>query len=296
MNDRAITTRAGPNVIGGIDAFGGPGDDVLIGSPTDDVLDGGGGTDVLTGDAGADTLSDGDRDGAIAGLAPDADVLDGGSDVDTLSYRQRSRGVVVDLASDDPVGEPGEGDVTRGFEFVRGGKGNDRIAGDREANDLHGGGGSNRLIGRRGDDVLRHASGLEVLCGSGLDFVTGPSARTRIPTGCDRLAIRLPPGASVDEGAAIRPTPHRLGGALGFEVSCPDTDGEPQDCRATVRIRTRFSHRLLATGSIAGYQAQTRFLDLGLTALGRRLHGRRRLASTVIRGPLMRRTAWTIRF
>src|SRR5215213_1442440 len=39
MNDRARTTRTGPNVIGGIEAFGGPGDDRLIGSPTSDVLD-----------------------------------------------------------------------------------------------------------------------------------------------------------------------------------------------------------------------------------------------------------------
>ena len=44
-DDRAVTTRPGPHVIGGIDAFGGPGDDVLTGSPAEDVLDGGGGTD-----------------------------------------------------------------------------------------------------------------------------------------------------------------------------------------------------------------------------------------------------------
>ena len=66
MNDRAITTRPGPNVIGGIDAFGGPGNDVLIGSPTDDRLDGGGGTDTLTGGDGSDVISDGDT------TAPDA--------------------------------------------------------------------------------------------------------------------------------------------------------------------------------------------------------------------------------
>src|SRR4051794_26264739 len=37
-------------------------------------------------------------------------------------YSQRKRGVVVDLATDDAVGEPGEGDVARSFESVTGGK------------------------------------------------------------------------------------------------------------------------------------------------------------------------------
>jgi Ca2+-binding RTX toxin-like protein len=300
MNDRAITTRTGPNVIGGIDAFGGPGDDVLTGSPAEDILDGGGGTDRLTGGAGGDMLADGDQDGAAAGLAPDADMLDGGpGGFDTLSYRQRTRGVVVDLATDDPAGAPGEGDVAPGFESVRGGKGNDRLAGDRHDNDINGGGGSNRLIGRRGNDILRHATGRVVLCGRGLDSVTGPSARTRIPPACDRLSIRLPPRAAVDSGATIRPTPHRKSGALGFDVSCPDTDGEPEDCRATVRIHTRFTDRLLATGSLNRHRAApNRFLRLHLTALGRRLQRdhHRQLATTVIRGPLMSRTAWTIGF
>jgi Ca2+-binding RTX toxin-like protein len=298
MNDHAVTTRTGPNVIGGIDASGGPGDDVLTGSPAEDVLDGGGGTDVLTGGAGGDTLSDGDRDGAAAGLAPDADQLDGGPGVDTLSYRQRTRGVVVDLAGNDPVGEAGEGDVAPGFESITGGEGNDRLAGDRHANDIDGGGGSNRLIGRGGNDFLRRASGPEVLCGRGFDVVTRPRARTLIPAACDLLSIRLPRGAVVDTGATIRPTPRRARGALGFRVSCPDTDGEPEDCRATVRIRTRSSHRLLATGRLDRHRASNRFLRLRLTSLGRRLHGdhHRQLATTVIRGPLMPKTAWTIGF
>jgi Ca2+-binding RTX toxin-like protein len=145
MNDRAITTWTGPAVIGGIDAFGGPGDDVLTGSPADDFLDGGGGTDVLTGGDGGDMLTDGDRDDAAARLGPDADMLDGGPGFDTLSYRQRTRGVVVDLATDLPAGEPGERDIAPGFERVTGGKGDDRFAGDGDANFLDGGGGSNLL-------------------------------------------------------------------------------------------------------------------------------------------------------
>jgi Ca2+-binding RTX toxin-like protein len=298
MNDRAVTTRTGPNVIGGIDAFGGPGDDLLTGSPTEDVLDGGGGTDVLTGGDGGDTLTDGDRDGAAAGRAPNADTMDGGAGLDRLSYAQRTRGVAVDLANDGPVGEPGEGDVASGFESVTGGKGNDRLGGDRGDNDIDGGGGSNRLTGRGGDDILRHASGREVLCGQGFDVVTRPRARTRIAPACESLSIRLPRGASVDSGATIRPTPQRRRGVLGFDVSCPDLDGEPADCRATLRIRARAGGRLLATGRLSRGRASSRFLRVRLTALGRSLRrdGRRQLVTTVIRGPLMRRTAWTIDF
>ena len=301
MNDRAITTRTGPYVIGGIDAFGGPGDDVLTGSPTEDVLDGGGGTDVITGGDGGDKLSDGDRDGANARLRPDADRLDGGPGLDTLSYSQRTQGVVVDLATDDPVGKPGEGDIASGFERVTGGNGNDRLAGDGESNYLDGGGGSNLLIGRGGDDFLLNASGGAVRCGSGTDGVTNTRARTHVPASCERLSIRLPRSANVDGGATIDPIPQRKGGALGFDLSCPETDGYPKNCRTTVRIVTRSKHRLLAIGRLAdsGFREDTsRFLRLRLTALGRGLHRDRRpqLVTVVVRGPLMAKTAWTTRF
>ena len=205
--------------------------------------------------------------------------------------------MVVDLAADGPVGEPGEGDVAPGFESVTGGKGNDRLGGDRGDNDIDGGGGSNRLTGRGGDDFLRNATGPQVLCGRGADVVTRPRARTRIDAACESLSIRLPRGAPVDSGATIRPTFQRRGSALGFAVSCPDLDGEPADCRATVRISTR-AGRLLATGRLGRGRASRRFLRVRLTALGRNLRrdDRSQLTTTVVRGPLMRRTAWTIAF
>ena len=296
-DDRAVTTRTGPNVIGGIDAFGGPGDDVLTGSPTDDVLDGGGGTDVLIGGSGGDTLSDGDVDGAAAGLAPNTDTLDGGPGLDRISYAQRTRGVVVDLAKRGPAGRRGENDAARGFEWVTGGKGDDRLGGDDGDNDIDGGGGSNQLTGRGGDDFLRNASGRAVSCGDGSDVVTRPRARTRVAPSCETLSIRMPRGARADSGATIRPTPRSDGGNLGFDVACPDLDVEPADCRAVLRIRTS-EGRLLATGRLSRGGASRRSMHLRLTALGRSLHGdgRTQFATTVLQGPLMRRTAWTIRF
>jgi RTX calcium-binding nonapeptide repeat (4 copies) len=301
MNDRAITTHQGPFVIGGIRALGGPGDDVLTGSPAEDVLDGGGGTDLLTGGEGGDMLTDGDRTGGGRGLGPDADMLDGGPGLDTLSYRHRTRGVAVDLASEDPVGERGERDIAPGFESVTGGKGNDRLAGDGDMNFIDGGGGSNLLTGREGDDVLAHASGHTVRCGRGIDAVTRPRARTRVAPSCERLSIRLPRDASVDVGASVSPIPRRKAATFGFDLSCPELDGYPENCRATARIVSRSNHLLLATGRLDdrdGSEDVYRFLSLRLTALGRRLEGddRRQLATIVIRGPLMARTAWTIGF
>ena len=189
-------------------------------------------------------------------LAPNADRLDGGPGLDRLSYAQRTRGVVVDLARDRPAGRPGEEDVARGFEWVTGGKGDDRLAGDHGDNDIDGGGGSNLLTGRGGDDILRNASGRNVSCGEGHDVVTRPRARTRIDPSCETLSIRLPRGARADSGATIRPTPRSHDGDLGFDVACPDLDGEPADCRATLRIRTP-AGRVLATGRLSRGRAST---------------------------------------
>jgi Ca2+-binding RTX toxin-like protein len=293
MNDRAITTRPGPNVIGGIDAFGGPGNDVLIGSPTDDVLDGGGGTDVLTGGAGGDRISDGDT------TAPDADTMDGGTGVDEISYRQRSGRVVVDLSDSGPDGAPGENDTVRGFESATGGKGDDRLVGNRRDNRLDGGAGRNRLAGGRGDDFLLHATGPLADCGPGDDAVSGQRRTTRLPGACERLFLRLRRGVLADTGAAIDPSPDRSGGRFGLDVSCPDLDGEPVGCSGTVRIRRRSDGRLLGTGRLrGGGEDRDRVLPVNLTALGDRLwgDGRRQLATTRISGRIARTTAWTIGF
>jgi hypothetical protein len=86
-----------------------------------------------------------------------------------------------------------------------------------------------------------------------------------------------------------------------IDLSCPDTDGYAEDCRATVRILAQPGKRLLATGRLSSSgdpEDPARFPRLHLTTLGHRLAGdhRRQWATTVIRGPLVARTAWTISF
>ena len=148
-------------------ADGGPGDDRLVGGSGSDRLVGGGGRDQLFGAGGPDELSDGDLNGALLGAGIDGDRLDGGSGGNTLSYRQRTGGVEVDLA----VAATGEGDVLAGIRNVIGGRGDDRLAGDDKPNFLDGGPGLDRLEARGGGDDLRN--GESTSCGSGVDLSWG---------------------------------------------------------------------------------------------------------------------------
>ena len=299
LDDSVVTTRPGPNVIGGVDADGGPGNDRLIGSPAEDALDGGGGRDELRGGAGFDTLSDGDSDGAPGDQAPGSDILDGGPGRDTLSYRQRIRAVTVDLGGARANGAPGERDAVSSIESATGGEGDDHLFGDRRANVLDGGGGENELIGRAGDDTLRRPSSRSASCGAGRDVVISPRAATSIPAACERLLFRLPRSTlSDDDFFDIAPVPERRVGRRGFEVRCPQIDGEPLRCSAELRIRARSSRRLIASGSVSAARRERRFLRLSFTAYGRRLlrDPHRVVARTTLRGKLLPNARWTTRF
>jgi Ca2+-binding RTX toxin-like protein len=300
MNDRAQAAHAGTAVVGGIDAFGGPGDDRLIGSEVEDELDGGGGVDTITGGEGGDLISDGDVDEDPADVPPGADLMDGGPGDDEVSYKQRSKRVVVDLSDSGPDGEPGEGDTVRGFESATGGKGNDRLVGTPRDNILRGNGGRNRIIAGRGDDILFQATGPLADCGPGDDGVSGVRAKTRLPTACERLFLRKRRGMLADSGASVDPTPDRSGGRFGLDVSCADLDGEPVDCTGRIRIVAAGSGKLLASGRITGGDSEDlhRVMPVNLTALGDRLWGdhKRQLGRVVVRGKLARTARWTIGF
>jgi Ca2+-binding RTX toxin-like protein len=300
LNDRAQAAHAGSAVVGGIDAFGGPGDDRLIGSETEDRLDGGGGTDVITGGDGGDFITDGDVDENPAGMPPGADLMDGGPGDDEVSYRQRSKRVVVDLGDSGPDGEPGEGDTVRSFESATGGKGDDRLVGTRRDNILRGNGGRNRIIAGRGDDLLLQATGPLADCGPGNDGVSGVRAKTRLPTACERLFLRKRRGVLADSGALVDPTPDRSGGRFGLDLSCPDLDGEPVACTGRIRIVAAGSGKLLGSGRLTAGDSESlrRVLPVNLTALGDRFwgDGKRQLGRVVVRGKLARTARWTIGF
>jgi hypothetical protein len=60
--------------------------------------------------------------------------MDGGPGDDEISYRQRTGRAVVDLSDSGPDGAPGENDTLRSFESATGGKGDDRLVGNRRDN------------------------------------------------------------------------------------------------------------------------------------------------------------------
>jgi Ca2+-binding RTX toxin-like protein len=247
-----------------VNVDGGTGDDRLAGSPGGDLLYGGKGRDVLRGGDGDDALQDGrlhtfdapdwpgeslgsDLRSRLVPVRAERDVFDGGAGVDTLGYRGRRRGIVVDLSHDEtPAGSPGEGDLLRGVESIEGTDGEDRLLGDDAANSLSGlagddllvgrggddrlggGLGSNRLRGDAGDDVISVETAFpfprlgrqQVTCGPGGDEVHTPLPNDFVEDDCERLLI----GELYEVQSLLPPTSWRRPPLASFsrcvELSC----------------------------------------------------------------------------
>jgi hypothetical protein len=190
---------------------GGTGDDLLLGGSSFDRIDGGAGIDVIRGNDGSDELRDGDTD---VGATPNADHLDGGAGTDLVSYEGRTKPVLVDLADDRPEGAVGERDLLASIEDLRGGSGDDRLAGDRRGNRLFGGRGNNHLVGRGGGDWLFTKAG-SVSCGSGADLVRHPTQRVVVGLSCEQIS--LPAGNN--EPFSVRSVPKMTRRGMVFSAS-----------------------------------------------------------------------------
>jgi len=273
-----VPTTASTDV-GWVVVDGGAGDDVLFGGKTDfalgDILSGGGGTDELHGGPGPDELSDGDRShGSSGARAPDRDILDGGSGVDTVSYRQRTAPVEVDLADKGGDGERGERDALTGIESIVGGQARDRLAGDARANSIDGAGDSDRLIGRGGDDVL--ISGATNKCGAGRDTVRTDS----LFYGRDAwLGLLERDCESIDPiwSNRLEANLHRVNRrGVSYRVVCPIGDVDDEDatrpCAGRLQLREHTGrHRLLARGRLPKRAWAPGWLRARYTVLGRQL-------------------------
>ena len=250
-------------------ARGGPGDDHLEGGSGLDDLDGGDGRDVVRAGPGDDIVSGGDRT-----RRPVSDVIDGGAGTDTVSYERRRRPVSVDLALSEG-GAAGENDRVTRVEHIRGGLGDDRLAGDSRSNLIDGQAGRDVLIGRGGEDRFR-SGGRSISCGPGDDFVQIAQPAMNEPEymepDCEAIDV-------VHRWWWLWPHPtSATRRAVGFELACP-WDGEFDDpeqvvaCAGTVRVRDRRG-RLLAHGGFPNGRWQARQVKARLTALGRRLASR----------------------
>jgi hypothetical protein len=145
----------------------GPGNDTGRLDAAGTIDGGGGGRDVLVGGPGEQSFRDGDDP-----AGPDADSIDGGGGADAVSYAGRHQAVSVDLRTQGPSGQVGEGDTLVGIESVIGGSGDDVLrAGSRSAA-LVGNAGDDRLIGGPGGDAL--------LGGPGRDGLSGGAGNDRL--------------------------------------------------------------------------------------------------------------------
>ncbi|MFI5936283.1 calcium-binding protein [Actinoplanes sp. NPDC051494] len=176
--------RSGNDVLHGNNGndylYGDNGADKLYGENGNDHLVGGAGADRIVGGAGNDQLSGDNNDRKVA-----ADVLLGGAGVDVVDYSAYTKMLTVDLdGANRDDGIAGEHDsLGSDIENLVGGSANDRLTGNKAANEIDGlagddiirGGagndkingwdGRNKLYGEAGNDTLRIAYGISLLDG-----------------------------------------------------------------------------------------------------------------------------------
>ncbi len=170
---------------------GGDGNDVVLGGDGNDELEGGKGADLLLDGAGRDTVSGGEGDDhVVVALDGDRDIYDGGAGTDTLDLSATENGVEVDLAEGSAEScEIGDNAVA-GFEIVKGGSGDDGIAGAEGNETLSGGAGGDRVSGQGGDDVLDGGSGNDCLDGgAGDDALQGGTGNDVLVDGAGRDTV-----------------------------------------------------------------------------------------------------------
>jgi Ca2+-binding RTX toxin-like protein len=142
--------------------IGGDGPDYILGCDGNDTIYGGGGDDYLDGGRGDDLLDGG----------PGADTIFGDDGFDIVSYAGRRENLRLSLDGKANDGAAGERDLLLSIEGIIGGRGNDIIVGDDNANLLNGGPGNDLIRGRGGNDTLIGGKGRDSLYGdAGNDII-----------------------------------------------------------------------------------------------------------------------------
>ena len=165
-------TGAGSDTFGGIeDLMGTGGTDTFTGNASANRLSGFLGDDLLRGEGGNDT---------IVGHIGDDDLL-GGPGRDTVSYKDATGGVNVNLANTERQDTNFGWDDLKEFENVIGSAFNDILRGTTARNVLSGLGGHDQLFGRGGPDLLLGHAGNDDLYGdAGSDeCIGGPGVDTK---------------------------------------------------------------------------------------------------------------------
>lgn len=136
------------------------------------------GGDTLRGDDGKNIVGGNGGDDILAGMAG-GDKLIGGDGVDMADYRAEE-GVTVDMQNAIFDGAA-FGDVFDGIEGIFGGKGDNSLKGDGEANIFEVLTGTNLLLGRGGEDILTGGGGRDNISGgTENDTLSGNGLRDRL--------------------------------------------------------------------------------------------------------------------
>jgi Ca2+-binding RTX toxin-like protein len=260
-NDVLAGERAGDMLLGE------SGDDTLLGGIGSDELTGGPGRDRLAGGSGDDTLIDGETDAQAApdrfqgGTSRDSTSADRG---DVLVYSLRRRALRIDLGR----GRTSTEDRIAGFESLIGGRGDDRLSGDADDNNLEGGPGDDVLHGRdgrdipmggpgddraygdTGDDVVWGDAGRDRLYGgNGDDFVIGAEEQTAAEAdtlacdggddmarsdGEDTLTSACERVSAFSNGLTLPPIPAIDADSADFPISC--SGASPDGCNGTLAL------------------------------------------------------------
>jgi Ca2+-binding RTX toxin-like protein len=166
-----LYAAAGDDIVLGRDgvdiAWGGPGSDRLDGGADMDELFGfnSWATGASSGVDGNDTLTGGDGPDYLDG-EQGSDDMSGGADVDTLRYLGRPEALTVTLDGWGGDGAAGEGDLAHAdIENLIGGRGDDVLVGNGQANAIDGYEGADVIVGGGGKDQLKGDDGADRIYG-----------------------------------------------------------------------------------------------------------------------------------
>ncbi len=183
--------------IGGTVLAGGGGD-VIHGPEGATFYEGGPSVDRLEGGAADDVFDEGSR-------ANGSDTIIGGGGRDLVTYAGRRRAVVASLDGRRNDGQKGERDRLVDIEDLEGGRGSDRLSGNRRPNTIVGHGGSDRIIGGKSNDRLSAASAQltdgsarsrdRLGGGTGDDLIYGSAGPNVIDAGTGRDTVLAGPGS-----------------------------------------------------------------------------------------------------
>jgi hypothetical protein len=237
--DSVTTSRPPGPPIGGVEADGGAGDDLLDGGAGPDTLDGGEGSDTVLGGDGSDTVHDGDtEEDTLEGGAGEFDTVDYSGRTDDLAIMLRESTFENAIAGSGNDSLAGSGGPNR----LSGGPGNDTLVGFGDADDLDGGSGKDILLGSHGGDRLRGGAGPDsLICGVDADLVIGPQAGELLLHKCERMMFAF--GEEKLDQMGWRTMPRRG----RQELTCPTRetlDGETARCSGTYTLRLKGGRRI----------------------------------------------------